>query len=204
VSELVQRPRAALLARGGLLEDLRGPPVRQPRLPARRVDVAGRQRDPGTPVGEEHRAGLAALQQPGKVVPQVVGGALDELEMAMAGVIVRGLIAVTGGEDDIRAAERRRIEASEQDRRLHAPRFSRNADGMTSAAWPIAPESSAPVPGGQVTPAPQMSPRMADGIPGMGMAPSMPGVAGQAVTKAGYAPDGYYQAYMRPPFWTGG
>lgn len=62
VPELVQRPRAAPLARGGFLEDLRRAPVRQPGLPARCVDIARRQLDAGPAVGQEQRASLAALQ----------------------------------------------------------------------------------------------------------------------------------------------
>ena len=66
VPELVQG-RAA----GRGLEQVLGLPVGQPRPAARRVDVARRQLDAGPAVGQEHRAGLAALQQP----RQQAGGA---------------------------------------------------------------------------------------------------------------------------------
>ena len=60
VPELVQR-RAA----GGLGEQGGGLLVAEPG-PAGVVKVGGGQLDPGLPLGDEHRAGLAALQQPGQ------------------------------------------------------------------------------------------------------------------------------------------
>src|SRR5262245_55403053 len=64
MAELVERPRSAVLARGGLFEDLGRTSVREARLPAGPVDVAWRECHAGLAVGEEQRAGLAARQQP--------------------------------------------------------------------------------------------------------------------------------------------
>jgi hypothetical protein len=48
---------------GCFLEQCLGVRVGQPGAAAGRVDVAGRQLDAGAAIGEEHRAGLAAVQQ---------------------------------------------------------------------------------------------------------------------------------------------
>jgi len=127
----------------------------------------------------------------------VIGGKLNAVDTAIAGVLVRGLFGITGGEDSIRADERRRIAKQEEVKRRHAPQLTANGEGMISAAWAIPPEPSAPVPGGQVTAPPVagfMSPTAAEfggnavvspGIPGAGQAPVLPKAAlpsGQPIT----------------------
>jgi hypothetical protein len=59
VAELMQGPPA-----GVLIEQLGCPPVGQPCLAAGRIEVGSRERQAGSPFGEEHRAGTATVEQP--------------------------------------------------------------------------------------------------------------------------------------------
>ena len=131
----------------------------------------------------------------------VVSGKLNAVDMTIAGVLVRGLFGITGGEDSVRADERRRIAKGEEEKRRHAPQLTADGKGMLSAAWAVPPEPSAPVPGGQVTPPPPVPAGMGSSQPGVTVSPGLPAAM---LAKAFGEPGGWRQAYLRPPFRTGG
>lgn len=130
-------------------------------------------------------------------------GVLDPDDKLMVMGVVKMMAISTGVDEDTRRDEAQRVRTRDEAEKRNRPQLLPDGDGMISAAMPA---PAGPLPGGgSVTPPPAFgypSPTAAGFGPGATASPGIPG--GGPVTGKGYKPDGYAQAYLRPPFRTGG